>query len=169
MDNDRRKKVFALLLVGAVLASVAVANFASALNAQGGLTESAVFAKVYGFGNWIDLDGSVQTLLSITLPDIPMSGYYHVMADGYVLVIDQAQASFALGVDSPTEDVSTRRSYQTSPNGITTGVHTERVYHLGPGAHTFYFLATCINGLATVNYHTITVTFYTYGSLTELA
>ncbi|UCG45459.1 MAG: hypothetical protein JSV58_01370, partial [Candidatus Bathyarchaeota archaeon] len=105
MDNDRRKKVFALLLVGAVLASVAVASFASALNTQEVVTKSAVFAKVYGFGGWMDLDGSVQTLLSITLPSIPMSGYYHVVADGYVFVVDSAEASFALGVDSPTEDV----------------------------------------------------------------
>ena len=162
----------AVLLVTIAVASVAVANYASALQAQGGITESAVFAEVYGYGSWMTLNGTFDTLLSVTTPNIPLSGYYHVVCDGYVSIEASAQVEIAIGVNSPTEDASTRRFYKTyghvTLDFLLTGIHTERVYYLGPGSHTFYFLGLS-SGTSRVNYHTITVTFFTHGGLTEHA
>jgi hypothetical protein len=93
--------------------------------------------------------------------------YYHVVCDGYAFVSDSA-AVIAIGVDSATIDGSTLRLYGAS-GVLQTGLHTERVYQLGAGSHTFQFRGTkqLNTGLVNVNYHTITVTVYTDGGLTD--
>lgn len=164
-----RKKVVAVALIGIALASFAIAGFASALTSKGA-KQSGVFAKVYGSGAWIDLTTEWQTLLSITLPNIPMSVYYYVVCDGYAALQEEGtEIEIAIGVDSATEDGSTLRFYGFYWYGAT-GIHTERLYYLGPGSHTFYFLGRKFTaGAAAVNYHTITVIVFTDGSLIELS
>ena len=145
-------------------ALVAVVSFAYALQTSAGTYQTGVFAKTYGSGTFIELSSSYQTLISMSLPNVPITAYYYVVCDGYANI--NGSPEFAIGVDSTAEDASTRRFYTN-----TTGIHTERVYKLGPGAHSFYFIGRMYmgQGSAKVNYHTITVTIFTDGSLTQLA
>jgi len=160
-----RNKVVVVALIGAVLASLAITvGYVSAPNP---MYASAIWSKSYGYGAWIEPTGWT-TLLSITLPSFP-SLYYHVSCDGYAYLQDGVELEIAIGVDSPTEDASTRRFYGVGE--MYTGLHTERVFKLGAGSHTFYFLATRYagTGVPRINYMTITVTVYTDGGLTLLA
>jgi hypothetical protein len=132
-----------------------------------GTYQSGVFYKVYGYGSWIELSASWKTLMSISLPNIPVSAYYHVVCDGYAY-INSSYVQIAMGADNATEDPSTRRFYGEWEGITLTGIHTERVYNLGPGAHTFYFIGKIYSGYiadSRVNYHTITVTIFTDGSM----
>ena len=162
-----RKGIIIVALIGIVLASLGVGAYAVTSSYRGNYW-SAVYSKSYGFGSTISLTSSWRTILSITLPSLPSGLYYHVVCDGYAAIGD-SQIQIAIGVDSTTEDTSTRRFYGSLDTTILTGLHTERLYQLGAGSHTFYFLGRKYSsyGYANTNYHTITVTVYTDGGLTS--
>jgi len=173
LESSRRKRIVAVALIGAALVSFALAGFSLAASSSAGQYKTGVFAKVYGFGEWITITLEWQTLLSLELPYVPTSAYYHVVCDGFVNT-HNGELEIAIGVDSLTHDESTRRFYYGDLEPISremlTGMHTERVYYLDPGQHAFYFLGrnTGGSGVPRVNYHTITVTVFTDGSLVEL-
>ena len=111
--------------------------------------------------------------LSIDLPYIGKSRYYKVECDGS-LWADHAACKFAIGVDTPVADPNTWREYGDDYiDDLKTGIHTERVYYLGPGAHSFHFLGRIYDGgpfpYAVCCYMTITVTVYTHGILEKPA
>lgn len=165
-----------MALVGIAVASLVMVGFASAVyrNAGAGKYQTGVFAKVYGRGDWIYLGtiGARETLLSLGLPSVPISAYYHVVCDGHAFIAgDGSELEIAIGVDSTITDPSTYRYYQCYESmRVFTGVHTERVYYLDPGAHTFHFLGVLMDGSSvSINYHTITATVFSDGSLIDLA
>jgi hypothetical protein len=175
LEKSTRTKV----LVG-VMSAIVLTIFASSALARNipsitaGTYQTGIFSKSYGWGEWIYLNNaSWTTLMSLSLPDVPINAYYHVVCDGYA-GIQNAVITSAIGVDGPTEDTGTRRFYgsEVTSGFMGTGIHTERTYYLGAGSHTFYFLGTIYNlgrgGYSDINYHTITVTIFTDGSATAL-
>jgi len=172
LESGKRKRIVAVALIGAALASFAVAGFSLAASSSAGQYKTGGFAKVYGYGEWIRLEvvGEWHTLLSLSLPNVPINAYYHVVCDGWSNT-HNGELKIAIGVDSTTEDESTRRFYQHTDPNLLVGIHTERVYYLAAGRHTFYFIGSKVGGGGnpSINYHTITVTIFTDGSLVELA
>ena len=159
-----------LIVVLTVVSAVGLTLAQRGPNIAAGTYQCGVFSKSYGFGTWLYLSNtSWTTILSLSLPNVPISAYYHVVCDGHATVLN-AMAEVAIGVDTTAEDTSTRRFYSYTDIGWNmVGIHTERVYHLAAGSHTFNFLGTILNGpvsygYVSVNYHTITVTVFTDGS-----
>jgi hypothetical protein len=158
---NRKTKIVGLAAVG-ICVMIGVA-FASMRVQSAGTYQSGVFGKYYGSGSFIQLSTSWQTLISLSLPNIPVTVYYYVVCDGHA-ACNGDEIEIAIGVDGVTVDTSTRRFYDAT----VTGIHTERLYSLGPGLHTFYFRARVYvdsTGVSSVNYHTITAAIFTDGSV----
>jgi hypothetical protein len=173
LERRTRIKVVAFALMALFLASVAVASFASASNSNTAAGTYLTFAmqKSYGYGPWINLLSGWTTLISITTPNVGYAAWYQVSCDGYANVYTGNEAEIAIGVDSTAETASTRRFYEaTGVSYFETGLHTEKMFYLGAGTHTFYFLARRYTGTGTVttNYHTITVTFFTDAYVSQM-
>ena len=97
---------------------------------------------------------------------MPSKFYYHVVCDGYAHIsTDDTVIAIWTNADSTEIDWNTIRFYRRVEY---TGIHTERVYYLGPGSHTFYFVGDRYwgTGEERINYYTITVTVYTDGQST---
>ena len=96
----------------------------------------------------------------------------YVDVDGYAGIFD-CELEIAIGIDDfINEDVSTRR-YAGFPNGFfdTHGLHSSRLYLLGPGSHTIYFLAQITENVgpesyfARANYMSITALVFGGGGI----
>ncbi|UCC33676.1 MAG: hypothetical protein JSW53_01345 [Candidatus Bathyarchaeota archaeon] len=172
---EKKKMLVAAAFAGIVVVSLLVGAYAA--NTSAGKYQCGVFSVSYGWGTWVYLDDypNWTTILSLSLPPIPIDAYYQVICDGYA-GIDDCQIRIGIGVDAPIEDESTRRFYGDSSNAEGFdghGIHTDRVYFLEPGKHTFYFLGVITSTTdpeyyADLNYMTITVVVYTDGSVTQL-
>jgi hypothetical protein len=104
-------------------------------------------------------------MLSITVPNVGYSAWWNVVCDGYTY-LSGADLGIGIGVDSTTIDTTTYRfyGYPTAANTqLYSGIHSEELYYLGAGAHTFHFLGNRNSGTGTcrVMYFKITVTFFT--------
>ena len=159
------------------LIGITLVSFLAAVRAGTGTYQTGVFCKVYGYGTWIRVDTKTSwvEIMNITLPNIPVSAYYHVSCDGYAALNYKPSLKIAISVNSiPTgsDDGTTRRFYEY-PEVIsaTTGIHTERVYHLAPGSHTFHFIGTLhvmpTSAHANINYMSMTVVVFSDGALSE--
>lgn len=107
-----------------------------------------------------------QTIVSVTLPSLP-AGYYLAEADAHAYQ-DNAVLAIGIGVDSTTADATTQRFYDSlGETDVRQGVHTQEVFYLAAGSHTFYFRAGNINsvGTAQLEYSHITVTYSSTGSI----
>jgi hypothetical protein len=99
----------------------------------------------YGFGEWIILDSTTPAgwvvLDSLTI-DLPEERPVYVDVDGHGFM-NNCELVIAIGIDdSINEDESTRRFYSFPTGDLdTSGLHSSRLYLLGPGSHTIYFLA----------------------------
>lgn len=173
MEN-KRLRMLAVALMGIVITSLGAVGLASSLSNKAGTYQTGVFGVEYGFGEWklLNVTEVWTELLRIRLPDVPIGAFYYVLCDGHAWC-DGGMLQIAIGVDAPVEDDSTRRFIHSAelldnPSNI----HTERLYHLGPGAHTFYFLGKLYQaspgGYVNINYHSITVIIFTDGRLMEL-
>jgi len=178
LESSRRKRIVAVALIGAALTSFAVAGFSLAASSSAGQYKTGVFAKVYDFGDWIYVDNTTywEELISISLPNVPVNAYYYVVCDGYAAMQNSACLWIAISVDGIPEgddDGTTSRFYRyPDMPSVYTGIHTERLYYLDAGPHTFHFIAKLYwvypGGEALINYHTITVVVFTDGGLIEL-
>ena len=132
-----------------------------------GTYQTGVFSKVYGTGGYILLyQAPIWTIVaSLKLPNVPVTAYYHVVCDGQAWAGNEFE--IAIGFDYLTYDSATRRLYTEDAQGI----HTERVYKLGPGAHTFHFKGrkNPTSGDVAIDYQIITVTVFTDGSVIDLS
>jgi hypothetical protein len=169
MEKIHVKTAVIIALIATVFGSLVVPSLVTARTGIMVQTASAVFSKVNGI-YWVPLSTKWDPVMSIDLPFIGSSLYYKVECDGY-LYLCNSTCGFAIGVDSPEVDPSTYRFYGYPNIEHLTGIHTERVYYLGPGAHSFYFLGRII-GLgvaydAECCYISLTVTVFTHGSLEE--
>lgn len=168
--NRKQAKMSRIILVAVTLVTLAFANFAVASTSSGtGTYRSMVFAKVNTGLKELEIEGSWEVLLSISLPDVPISAYYHVVCDGYSYINSSDGIRVAISVDGNTYDERTFRAYWTfTTEDGGTNIHTELLYYLDPGSHTFDFLGDRMGlgpGLCRVNFHSITVTVYSDGSL----
>jgi len=107
-----------------------------------------------------------QTIVSVTLPSLP-AGYYKAEVDAHSYQ-SGAVLGIGIGVDSTTADTTTQRFYDSlGETDVRQGVHTQEVFYLGAGSHTFYFRAGNVNPTGTAqlwNSH-ITVTYFPTGSI----
>jgi hypothetical protein len=176
LERNRRIKVVAVALI-TVLASVAIGGFAyaSSNNAAGtGTAQAYVWSKTESNFQTVTVRfSSFASILSVATFNVPISAYYHVVCDGYTFITGNV-LGIAIGTDSLTPDLSTYRFYGINGNSNQTygGIHTEKVYYLPKGVHTFYFLATKFSGTGPdcgVAYLSMTVTLFTDGSILTAA
>jgi hypothetical protein len=171
MEKIHVKTAVIIALIATVLGSLVAPSLVTAQTGIMAGTASGVFSKIHG-DDPVLLSTLMEPIMSINLPFIGQSLYYKVECDGY-LSSGEAVCRFAIGADSPNEDPYTWRYY--GDTGVDThtnmGIHTERVYRLGPGAHSFHFLGMIygegVYPHALVNRMSLTVTVYTHGSLEE--
>ncbi len=117
---------------------------------------ASAYGTSYGFGPWINLNVDTPAgwvvLDSLTV-DLPEIRPVYVDVDGHGFMND-CELVIAIGIDDfIIGDESTRRFY-SFPNGDldTSGIHSSRLYLLGPGSHTIYFLAQ-INKVGGTGYY----------------
>jgi hypothetical protein len=172
MEKIQVKTAVIIALLATVFGSLVVSSIVTARTGIMAGTSSAVFSKAHGT-DWVYLSfGDLLPIMEIELPYIGSWLYYKVECDGY-LISDTALCAFAIAKDIPSyADASTFRFYgDVTKYGYATGIHTERVYYLGPADHSFYFLGSILmigpEPEAVCNYMSITVTVYTHGNLEE--
>ena len=127
---------------------------------------SGAYGKSYGYGTWIELTPSYQAIYSMTF-SVPATVYGYVDCDGYAYM-KNCEVEIAMGIDSTSEDVSTRRFYSYATGATdTSGIHTSRLYKFNPGTHTIYFLARVFSGgtgwESRANYMSISVLIFQTG------
>jgi len=137
----------------------------TAANAQAQF-RSAAYGKSYGYGSWVELSTSFKVIYSMTF-STPVTAYGYIDCDGYA-AIHNCELQVAMGIDSTSEQASTRRFY-SYPTGATdtSGIHTSRLWKFNPGTHTVYFLArvsyTGTGWYSRANYMSISVLLFEKG------
>jgi hypothetical protein len=122
------------------------------------------------YSSWTGSLSGWSTIVTLTTPSLP-TGYYKVELDAHAYLEYPSRLGIGIGVDSTSSDATTLRYWQcdSSPfeSGSTflTDVHTQEVFLLAEGTHTFYFRAGETSGgggyCGLQNSH-ITVTFFPY-------
>lgn len=128
----------------------------------------SVYIMERTYSPWTGALTGWQTIVTATLPSMA-AGYYKVELDAHSWQTN-SRLGIGIGVDSASADATTTRYYDSNVGGDTevlTGVHTQEVFYLPAGSHTFYFRAGNVAGAGEVqlqNSH-ITVTFFPTGSI----
>ena len=120
------------------------------------------------------LDNEWSTIVTLTTPSLP-AGYYKVELDAHSYLEYPSRLGIGIGVDSTSADSTTTRYWQCDSSPFVSGstfladVHTQEVFYLAAGAHTFYFRAgetySGTGGDCQLQNSHITVTFFPDGSI----
>ncbi|KPK67684.1 hypothetical protein AMJ71_07610 [candidate division TA06 bacterium SM1_40] len=148
-----------------IIAAVAVLVIASMASAD---FRSGIYANNYGYGSWVQLTGSYQSLISVTFT-LPISAKVYVEAGGYGYH-SSCESEWALGYGAAAvEDPATRRFYSEDTISQAMGVQTSKTYSLGAGTHTFHLIGQVYStgGSCNTNYYTISAHVFEFGSVTN--
>jgi hypothetical protein len=132
--------------------------------------DSYIMEKQYS--SWTGTLTGWTTVTSLTTPSLP-AGYYKVELDAHAYMVYPSHLGIGIGVDVASADSTTQRFWQCDDSPFVSGstfmgdVHTQEVFYLAAGAHTFYFRAGRTSGTADceLEYSHITVTFSPDGSV----
>jgi hypothetical protein len=129
---------------------------------------SYVMESIYSA--WTGSLSGWSTIVTLTTPNLP-TGYYKVELDAHSYLEYPSRLGIGIGVDSASSDSTTTRYWQCDSSPFVSGstflgdVHTQEVFLLSAGTHTFYFRAGETSGgggyCGLQNSH-LTVTFFPY-------